>query len=255
MDSVDNEKKEFIEQPKNLSRTELFLQLNQRIKDVNREVPIRHDQDNVLEVYHLIKYFPIKTGVFTHVTGFVQAVDRVSFNIKKGTTMGLVGESGCGKTTTGRTIIRLYNATGGEVYFKGKRIVAGDLQYKKELSEIAEKLKGASEDEAERLKAKQAEIKAEWKKAKNDHKHADRKLVTKIQMIYQDPVASLDPRMTVREIIAEGLKIQGVKDKAYLSRSTRCWIRWALCMSMLRGIRMSSPAARGRESELPVLLS
>ena len=122
MDSVDNEKKEFIEQPKNLSRTELFLQLNQRIKDVNREVPIRHDQDNVLEVYHLIKYFPIKTGVFTHVTGFVQAVDRVSFNIKKGTTMGLVGESGCGKTTVGKTILRLTEKTAGQVYFKGIEI-------------------------------------------------------------------------------------------------------------------------------------
>ena len=122
MDSVDNEKKEFIEQPKKLSRTELFLQLNQRIKDVKREVPIRHDQDNVLEVYHLIKYFPIKTGVFTHVTGFVQAVDRVSFNIKKGTTMGLVGESGCGKTTVGKTILRLTEKTAGQVYFKGIEI-------------------------------------------------------------------------------------------------------------------------------------
>ena len=122
MDSVDNAKKEFIEEPKQLSRTELFLQLSQRIKDVNRELPIKHDQDNVLEVYHLIKYFPIKTGVFTHVTGYVQAVDGVSFNIKKGTTMGLVGESGCGKTTVGKTVLRLTEKTAGQVYFNGIEI-------------------------------------------------------------------------------------------------------------------------------------
>ncbi|MBO4394684.1 MAG: ATP-binding cassette domain-containing protein [Spirochaetales bacterium] len=163
----------------------------------------------LLSVRHLSMYFG--KGPYAK-----KAVDDVSFDIHKGEVFGLVGESGCGKTTTGRTIIRLYNATGGEVWFKGQRIVAGDLQFKKELKEISEKLKGASADEAELLKAKEAEIRAQWKQARNDHKHADRKLVTKIQMIYQDPVASLDPRMTVREIIAEGLKIQGVKDKAYL---------------------------------------
>jgi oligopeptide/dipeptide ABC transporter ATP-binding protein len=145
-----------------------------------------------------------------------KAVDDVSFDIHKGEVFGLVGESGCGKTTTGRTIIRLYNATGGNVYFKGQRIVAGDLEYRKEIKDIQEKLKGASAEEAEKYKSRIAELRTEIKKARHDQKHADKKLVTKIQMIYQDPVASLDPRMTVREIIAEGLRIQGVKDKAYL---------------------------------------
>ena len=163
----------------------------------------------LLSVRHLSMYFG--RGQYAK-----KAVDDVSFDIHKGEVFGLVGESGCGKTTTGRTIIRLYNATGGEVWFKGQRIVAGDLQYKKQLNEISEKLKTADADQSAQLKAKEAEIREEWKKARYDHKHADRKLVTKIQMIYQDPVASLDPRMTVREIIAEGLRIQGIKDKAYL---------------------------------------
>ena len=163
----------------------------------------------LLSVQHLSMYFG--KGPYA-----MKAVDDVSFDIHKGEVFGLVGESGCGKTTTGRTIIRLYNATGGNVYFKGQRIVAGLLEYKKELKEISEKLKTASEEEAEGLRNRAAELKQEIKKAKYDHKHADKKLVTKIQMIYQDPVASLDPRMTVREIIAEGLKIQGVKDKAYI---------------------------------------
>ena len=163
----------------------------------------------LLSVQHLSMYFG--KGPYA-----MKAVDDVSFDIHKGEVFGLVGESGCGKTTTGRTIIRLYDATGGNVYFKGQRIVAGLLEYKKELKEIFEKLKTASEEEAEGLRNRAAELKQEIKKAKYDHKHADKKLVTKIQMIYQDPVASLDPRMTVREIIAEGLKIQGVKDKAYI---------------------------------------
>lgn len=84
--------------------------------------PVVHNPENLLEVNKLKMYFPIKAGFFKRTVGYVKAVDGISFNIKKGTTMGLVGESGCGKTTAGRTILRLYEKTGGEVLFDGKNI-------------------------------------------------------------------------------------------------------------------------------------
>ncbi|MCI9662884.1 MAG: dipeptide ABC transporter ATP-binding protein [Lachnospiraceae bacterium] len=80
------------------------------------------EKDNILEVSHLKKYFPVKGGMFGGVTGNVKAVDDVSFTIKRGTTMGLVGESGCGKSTTGRTILRLIEKTDGTVLFNGEDI-------------------------------------------------------------------------------------------------------------------------------------
>ncbi len=171
--------------------------------------------------------------------GPLKAVDKVSFEVKKGEVFGLVGESGCGKTTTGRTIIRLYNATGGNVYFKGQRIGAGTLGYKEAIKKakedaklrIAELNKESKDDPAKKAEndAKIAEIKAELasviaenKKeiasANYDNKHAERDLVTQIQMIFQDPTASLNPRMTVREIIAEGMVIKGIKDKEYIDQ-------------------------------------
>ena len=219
----------------------------------------------LLRVEHLCQYF-----------GPTKAVDDVSFDIKKGEVFGLVGESGCGKTTTGRSIIKIYNITSGSIYFKGQRICAGTTGYKieirkarKELAELAKEASKATENKAE-LEAKLAEKKKAYsdlvienrKKisaAKFDHKHSDReyaktliartkaeyepklaaatgeelktlqkkykdelrvakktKLITKIQMIFQDPIASLDPRMTVREIIAEGLVINGIKDQNYI---------------------------------------
>ena len=119
------------------------------------------DNKPILEVKHLCKYFSSKNAV-------MKAVDDVNFQIFKGETFGLVGESGCGKTTTGRTIIRLYKPTSGEVWFNGARI---DGQLNKEET---------------------------------------RAVTSKMQMIFQDPVASLNPRMTVEEIITEGAKINGI---------------------------------------------
>ncbi|MBR6477188.1 MAG: ATP-binding cassette domain-containing protein, partial [Lachnospiraceae bacterium] len=155
-----------------------------------------------------------------------KAVNDVSFEIRKGEVFGLVGESGCGKTTTGRTIIRLYDATSGNVYFKGQRIVAGTKSYKDEIQKLKEEIKSLSqkqpagyEEEIKKKNERIAALKAEIKSAIADHKKAGgSKLATNIQMIYQDPVASLDPRMTVREIIAEGLVIQGIKDKKLIEQ-------------------------------------
>lgn len=90
---------------------------NKKIHDVevNNEQPI-------LKVVNLKKYYPIKSGIIQHTVGYVKAVDGISFEIKKGTTMGLVGESGCGKSTVGRTILRLLDKTSGKVYFKGTEV-------------------------------------------------------------------------------------------------------------------------------------
>lgn len=175
----------------------------------------------VLDVRHLKQYFG---------KADFKAVDDVSFSIKKGEVFGLVGESGCGKTTTGRSIIRLYNITSGDVYFKGQRIAAGIRSYtdaiaaekKTSAKRVAELKKSGNQEavraETARLAAFVKEQKDAIAAAKQDQKKADKeKAVTKIQMIFQDPVASLNPRMTVREIIAEGLRIKGVKDETYIS--------------------------------------
>ena len=119
---------------------------------------------NVLEVRNLCKYFPIKAGLFSHVVGHVHAVENVSFNLKRGTTMGLVGESGCGKTTVGKTLLNLTPKTSGEVIFNGN--VHLDKLSGKELREFR----------------------------------------PKIQIIFQDPYASLSPRLPVGEIIGEAVR-------------------------------------------------
>jgi oligopeptide/dipeptide ABC transporter ATP-binding protein len=121
----------------------------------------------ILEIKGLKKYFPIKTGFFNKVTGHVQAVDGVDFTVMPGETLGIVGESGCGKSTTGRTILRLLNPSAGEVLFNGK-----------DLAKLS---------------------KEEMRQMRKD-----------IQMVFQDPYASLNPRKTIRQILLEPLKVHGI---------------------------------------------
>ena len=218
------------------------------------------NQEPLLRVEHLCQYF--KSGNYEN-----KAVNDVSFDIKKGEVFGLVGESGCGKTTTGRSIIRIYDITSGSIYFKGQRICVGTRSYKDAIKAARKELKALkpgdpmSEQRRRELEESISFNRDEIRKAKFDHKNSDRvyaeklvkevreryepqlkaaegdpaklaelkkkykdelrvakntKLITQIQMIFQDPIASLNPRMTVKEIISEGLVINGIRDQAYI---------------------------------------
>ena len=101
------------------ARAASLEQLQKRIHEVGSLPQIEHDDRNVIEVSHLLKYFPIRDGLFSRLAGYVRAVDDVSFSIRRGTTRGLVGESGCGKTTVGKTILRLNDKTAGQILFNG----------------------------------------------------------------------------------------------------------------------------------------
>ena len=125
--------------------------------------------ENLIEVNHLKKYFPVQGGLLRRVQAYVQAVDDVSFTVRRGECLGLVGESGCGKTTVGRTLLRLIPATSGEVLFEGRDLFA---------------LKG---DDLKTLRRD-------------------------MQIIFQDPYSSLDPRMTIGESVGEGLKAHGISN-------------------------------------------
>jgi oligopeptide/dipeptide ABC transporter ATP-binding protein len=129
------------------------------------------DNNVLLRVENLVKHFPIMRGIFQKQVGAVRAVDDISFEVKRGETLGLVGESGCGKSTTGRTVLQLFRATSGSVYY----------------------------DNVDLTKLKGEDL---------------RKMRRKMQMIFQDPYASLNPRMTVGEIIREPLLVHNVATEA-----------------------------------------
>ncbi len=158
----------------------------------------------LLRVEHLRQYFK-----------GTKAVDDVSFTVNRGEIVGLVGESGCGKTTTARSVIKLYNITGGKVWFDGKLVTAGVWDEKEAVRQAKAVRKAAAPSERAEAQAGLEEAKAKLREAVALSKELKKKYptLTQIQMIFQDPMASLNPRMTIKEIIAEGLHIRGMKDE------------------------------------------
>ena len=105
-----------------MNKKQAAMEAKEKLKINNDFEPLDHDDNNIIEVNKLRKYFPIKDGLLQRTVGYIRAVDGISFKIEKGTTMGLVGESGCGKTTVGRTILRLFEKSAGQVLFKGNEV-------------------------------------------------------------------------------------------------------------------------------------
>ncbi|MBN1563402.1 MAG: ATP-binding cassette domain-containing protein [Anaerolineae bacterium] len=154
---------------------------------------VANERDTLLELRDLKMYFPIKRGVLKSTVGYVRAVDGVSFKIYRGETLGLVGESGCGKTTLGRCVVRAYKPTDGQIIYHEAEDLTGDLK------KLRVHVRHTSEHDA----------------ASEGHTIDFAKLSTRdllayrheIQMIFQDPFSSLNPRMTVLDIVAEPLII------------------------------------------------
>jgi peptide/nickel transport system ATP-binding protein len=148
----------------------------QRLSSNGATTALRMDSaDNLLEVRDLQMHFPLRRGLFSQVTGHVKAVDGVSFNIKRGETLGLVGESGCGKSTIGRCIVRAYQVTGGQMFYRNEN------------------------GETDNLATLQGD--------------ALRILRKDIRMVFQDPYSSLNPRMTVFDNISEALQVNSTMSR------------------------------------------
>ena len=142
------------------------------------------DNRELVVVKDLVKYFPVRSGVLQRVTAWVQAVDKVSFTVKEGETLGLVGESGCGKTTVGRSILRLIETTSGSVFINGEDVI---------------KMRGQA------LKAARRNM----------------------QIIFQDPYASLNPRIPIGESVMDGLNIHNIGHRKE---------RWSIAINMLKKV-------------------
>ncbi len=209
------------------------------------------NREIVLSLKNVRQYFSSGFGKRKIV---VKAVHNVSFDVYKGEVFGLVGESGCGKTTTGRSIIKLYNITDGEIFFNGVRISAGIRSNVQRIKDArkAIKMKKAEtkaliadiktdsaaqsdndivnrdvekvQEDLNKFIAEQEEIiqkeRQEIREKKKDNK-LNKKLMSKMAMIFQDPIDSLNPRMTVREIISEGMIIHGIKNKEYIDQKVK----------------------------------
>lgn len=159
------------------------------VNTMNRQL---QDKSDLLVVKDLVKHFPVRSGLLQRTTAWVKAVDRVSFAVKNGETLGMVGESGCGKTTIGRTILRLIEPTSGEVTFNGRDLT----------------------------KMNNAELKP---------------LRRDMQIIFQDPYASLNPRVPIGESVMEGLQIHNIGHPKE---------RWEVVINMLKKVGLEEYHAR-----------
>ena len=137
---------------------------------------------SLIEVKNLRKYYPVQGGVFGRTIGYIKAVDGVSFSVKKGKTLGLVGESGCGKTTVGRTILKLTEPTGGKIFYRERDITSLS---KKQFNPLRRKL----------------------------------------QVIFQDPYSSLNPRMTILDLVSEGMMEYGLATKRTKEEKTAALLK------------------------------